>query len=105
MTMALRWDPTLDTRLDARRRPGRPKTRWSDDICHHVQRTTTTTPQPTLERDSNNDDDNSDDNNNNNGDDPVRNITLRIGSEQWIAIASDARRWAELEQGFVNDAR
>ena len=61
--------------------------------------------QPTPEHDSNNDDDNRDDNNNSNGDDAVRNITMRAVSEQWLTIASDARRWAELEQGFVNDAR
>ena len=34
---ALTWDPTLDSRLNARRKPARPKTRWTDDINHHIQ--------------------------------------------------------------------
>ena len=36
--MALQWDPTLDDRLDARRRTGRPKSRWIDSIKEHVQK-------------------------------------------------------------------
>jgi hypothetical protein len=36
MAMAIRWDPILDPKLKATRRPGRPKTRWTDDICNHI---------------------------------------------------------------------
>ena len=32
----LNWAPQLDLRTPARRRPGRPKTRWVDDIKQHV---------------------------------------------------------------------
>ena len=32
-TAALDWDPTLDINLAARRRPGRPRTRWTDDTA------------------------------------------------------------------------
>ena len=34
---AMMWNPTKDKRLDARRKPGRPNTRWIDDINHHLQ--------------------------------------------------------------------
>jgi len=34
--MAIRWDPILDPKLKATRRPGRPKTRWTNDICNHL---------------------------------------------------------------------
>ena len=39
-TQALRWDPTLDTQHNTRRRQGRPKTRWTDDIYNYIRRTT-----------------------------------------------------------------
>ena len=42
-TAAIQWDPTLDPRLNSQRRPGRPKTRWADDIYKYIQHTTTTT--------------------------------------------------------------
>ena len=29
------WDPTLDAWHNARRRPGRPQKRWTDDITEH----------------------------------------------------------------------
>ena len=43
----LMWDPTLDTRHETRRHPGRPYTRWSDDITNHITQQSTqhnTTP-------------------------------------------------------------
>jgi len=36
-TTALQWDPTLDNQLKPRRRAGRPKTRWTDDIREYIQ--------------------------------------------------------------------
>ena len=33
---AFHWDPTLDPQLHAHRRTGRPKTRWMDDLKHHI---------------------------------------------------------------------
>ena len=33
---ALHWDPTLDSRHNARRRTGRPQKRWTDDIIQHI---------------------------------------------------------------------
>ena len=33
---ALRWDPQQDPTCGARRRPGRPKRRWCDDIRQHA---------------------------------------------------------------------
>ena len=39
IAMAIRWDPTLDLQLNARRRPGRPKTRWTDDIWQCPKKT------------------------------------------------------------------
>ena len=41
-TAALHWDPTLDHKLNTHRRPGRPKTRWTDDLQQHIQRQTQT---------------------------------------------------------------
>ena len=38
-TEVLKWDPTIDTRLHAQRRSGRPKTRWTDDIHEYLQTT------------------------------------------------------------------
>ena len=47
-TAAIRWDPTLDAHMNAKRRPGRPKTRWMDDIDNlstNVDTALTTTTQ------------------------------------------------------------
>ena len=37
--VAIQWEPTLNPRLDARRRSGRPRTRWTDDIHRHLYNT------------------------------------------------------------------
>ena len=34
---ALRWDPTQDAELNNRRRVGRPKSRWTDDISDFLR--------------------------------------------------------------------
>jgi len=34
---AFHLDATLDPRLNAHRRTGRPKTRWMDDLKHHIE--------------------------------------------------------------------
>ena len=53
-TSAIHWDPYLDTKLNAQRRPGRPKTRWMDDIRtylqHHFHRQPKTTHDLTWEQ-------------------------------------------------------
>ena len=102
--MAVRWDPTLDPRLNARRRPGRPKTRWMDDIYNHVLHTKTSNYQPTQELNSNNDGD--DNTNITDNDDDTTTTNMRPGdSEHWLHIASDAQMWAALEEGFVRYTR
>ena len=57
-TQALRWDPTLDTQHNTRRRQGRPKTRWTDDIHHYLQhaRELTTYTHDQTDNNANSDD-------------------------------------------------
>jgi hypothetical protein len=38
-TAAIRWDPTQGWKQNATRRVGRPRTRWLDDICAHLDLT------------------------------------------------------------------
>jgi hypothetical protein len=92
MAMAMRWDPTVDLKFHARRRQGRPKTRWTDDIVDYI---TTTT--------NNNNDNNNDDNNDNNGDDNNINHNNDATTTDrliWTTFSEDAALWDKLEQGF-----
>ena len=34
---AMMWDPLSDPRFNPRRRTGRPRTRWTQDICNHIR--------------------------------------------------------------------
>ena len=85
---ALLWDPTLDTRLHTRRRQGRPKTRWTDDIRNYVL--SIQQPPNTLDNTAENI---HDDNHNNQGDD-----------NSWINVAQSEELWKSLEDGFVKRA-
>ena len=56
-TAAIQWDPTIDPKLKSRRRPGRPKTRWADDIRNYILHTTainTTSDDDTTSHRTNN---------------------------------------------------
>ena len=92
-TAVLRWDPTLDTQLEGRRRPGRPKTRWTDDIrsyirqVHDAMTTTTTTNQHNQV-------------NTIPGDAEGHGRTVHDNS-LWIELARDSSTWAALEDGYV----
>ena len=107
---ALTWDPTLDPWYTPRRRPGRPQTRWTDDLVQHV----TTSTQSAEERSqihNNNDDNNADDND---GDDEPdhgdtnndvnynHNYDRRL---TWMELARDSQRWRELEDSFVKQGQ
>jgi len=89
MPMVMHWDPTVDHLLNARRRQGRPKTRWCDDIRNYVATHT-----------------NSDDgrNNSNSGDinDHTRNhlCPMPADNEQWQRLALDEAKWNQMERGF-----
>jgi len=86
MLMTMRWDPTLDHLLNSRRRQGRPKTRWCDDIRRYIA-----TQQSNMTNDA-------DDNNNNDGDDDDDDDD--VNDRQWQRLAQDDVRWADLEEGF-----
>ena len=75
----LTWDPTLDTRHETRRHPGRPYTRWSDDITNHI------TQQSTQHNTAPNNYDNTEPEN----------------RWRWIDIAQHQDTWNALEQSFV----
>jgi hypothetical protein len=86
-TIALQWDPTLDRQLDARRRTGRPKTRWTDDISDHVQRCEIMTARR-------------DDHNGNNVTTPDR-MGNQVYDTTWLLVARDKQKWADLERAYV----
>ena len=46
--LAAKWDPTLNSKLRATRRVGRPKTRWTDDIQTHIYQELSTPPTCTT---------------------------------------------------------
>ena len=75
MAMALRWDPTGDPKLHARRRQGRPRRRWSDDIVSYLTEHTTTTA---------------------NSDQPVTQVNIQL----WIELAQDELSLSSMEDGF-----
>jgi len=93
MVMATRWDPTIDKKLNARRRPGRPKTRWIDNIANHVTKTT-------INNEHNNP---ATSNANSNDDDAMMNDPTPIDSKMIIQMARNAAAWAAMEEGFVNN--
>ena len=94
---ALQWDPTLDSHLNARRRPGRPKIRWTDDIQQHLRRTTASTSQhhTTQHADSINRRSFTDEDDKYDGQTPSDN-------KIWLAKARDTQLWAALEDEYVN---
>jgi len=36
--LAAQWEPSIDLRCNARRKPGRPKKKWSDNIVEHIKK-------------------------------------------------------------------
>jgi hypothetical protein len=91
IAMAMRWDPTIDVKLHARRRRGRPKTRWTDDIVDYI--TTTTNLQATPDNNTNNSDDDDSNINDNNDATTIDRLT-------WTTLAEDEATWDKLEHGF-----
>jgi hypothetical protein len=75
MAMAIRWDPTCNPRLHARRRQGRPKTRWTTDIVAYLSSYATTA-----------DEDNS--------------PTMTVDNQLWLQLAQDELSWTSMEEGF-----
>ena len=75
---ALNWDPTREPSLDARRRKGRPKTRWTDDIAKYVLSAVTNTGNPNTDLQQSN-----------------------PNHEAWLDIPRDPSLWDTLEDGFV----
>ena len=81
-TQALRWDPTLDTQHNTRRRQGRPKTRWTDDIYNYVRRTTQDSTADTHDQ--------SDDNN-----------SIAADATNILQMAQNKELWLAMEGSFV----
>ena len=104
-TRALKWDPTLDAQLNNRRRRGRPKTRWSDDIFKYIRQMQRAMATTTTDNNHDNHD-NTDDTNF-----PVYEINpdgTDDGNEQqlfdnnlWLELATDKSIWEALEDGYV----
>jgi hypothetical protein len=81
-TVVLRWDPTLDTQLESRRRPGRPKARWSDDIRNYIRQiydAISTTTATNVHNQAN---------------------TMH-DHNQWMELAKDSSTWVALEDGYA----
>ena len=88
-TQTLRWDPTLDMQHNTRRRQGRPKTRWTDDIYNHIRST-----QHDSTTDTNNHTDNTND----------TTITT-VDANTILRMAKDEEAWLAMEEGFVKRSR
>ena len=95
MVMAMRWDPTIDSKLNARRRPGRPKTRWIDDIANYMRQAAT--------HNGHNSPANNNSNQNSNDDETVMTTAAPMDNKRVIQMAADAAAWASKEEGFVHD--
>jgi len=104
-TRALQWDPMLDAQLNNRRRRGRPKTRWSDDICKYIRQMQRAMATTTTDNNHDNHD-NTDDTNfpdyemNPDGIDDVNEQQL-YDNNLWLELATDKSIWEALEDGYV----
>jgi len=94
MVMAMRWDPTIDSKLNARRRPGRPKTRWMDDVASHLRLTATDTEHDSPAS--------SNSKQNSNDVETVITALAPIDHEHVLQMAADEAAWTVKEEGFVN---
>ena len=77
---------------NTRRRQGRPKTRWTDDIYNYIRRTT---QDPTITANTNTDD-GTDDNNTTN---------IAVDAKTILQCAEDKEAWMAMEEGFVKRTR
>ena len=108
MLMAIRWDPILDPDYNARRKTGRPKTRWTDDIYDYIQRTTSTSTDKIITNTNNhnrhdsNEHDNDHIDDGHHTDDTTTTRPTPLDHEMWLKHARDEKVWTALEQGFVN---
>ena len=104
-TRALKWDPMLDAQLNNRRRRGRPKTRWSDDICKYIRQMQKAMATTTADNNHDNHD-NTDDTNF--PDYEMNPDGIDDGNEQqlydnnlWLELATDRSIWEALEDDYV----
>ena len=116
-TAALHWDPTINPNLNSHRRPGRPKTRWLDDIHKYVQSITPTTftardnhitNLTTDTTDANHEIDegfHNEDEHNNTRAAPRRQPPAPRDNSIWFRLAKDATFWASHEKGYVEQER
>ena len=127
MTTALRWDPNSIPRYTPRRRIGRPRLRWTDDLCEyirHVRNNETHNPHHhsiTTTTNNNSDNtitttDNSNRNNNSNNDVMTSNTTQHNHESNdddddgnditktllWTKEATDETIWSALEDGYAH---
>ena len=93
MAMASKWDPTVDIHMNARRRQGRPKTRWGDDLASHVQQITST--DPTQHSSTTNTNSSNDDNN-------MMMFPMPVDNRLWQQVAQDEAAWEALEEGYCH---
>jgi hypothetical protein len=90
-TIALQWDPTVDPRLKARRRPGRPKTRWADDIYKFIHEDTATITTSTTSSTNISDKQLP----------PQSTSPTPLDNEVWLQRAKDKKFWDAHEKGYV----
>ena len=90
--MAMRWDPTIDIKMNARRRQGRPRTRWCDDLVNYIRQATDndSTQHGNTTDETTNDDDNTD----------ATMLTMPVENRLWQRLAQDEASWEALKDGF-----
>jgi len=92
-TQTVRWNPTLDVQHNTRRRQGRPKTRWTDDIFSYIRLAT--------QDSSTNTNDGTDDNNNNNNNNDNNTTNIAVDASIILQMARDEETWLAMEEGFI----
>ena len=107
-TIALHWDPTLNTQPPARRRTGRPETRWTDDINDCLRHMSINAHKNASPRhDSNHDNNNHNGHTNSGGDNNIgaeRKVDDQLHQNNgvpWNQLAADKQHWADMEGGYA----
>ena len=107
-TIASHWGPTLDTQLRARRRPGHPKTRWTDDSNDHLQHVSVHADKNVTLRHTSDHDNNNDDGDADTGGDTNIGAKMKVDNKLHQnyevpreQLATDKQLWSDMESGYV----
>ena len=105
-TATIQWDPTIDPKLKSRRRPGRPKTRWADDIRNYILHTTTintTNDDATTSHGTNNTNTQCDNHNRNKYEhqSALTKLPTPPNNDVWLKWASDKSFWETHEDEYA----